>query len=76
MEQVKAISIKEPSIELCKLLKLGNMVNSGGEAKILIGEGRVTVNNAVETRKGKQIVPGDTVECNGKKIRVTEATKE
>ncbi len=75
MEQVKEISIKEPSIELCKLLKLGDLVNSGGQAKALIVEGRVRVNGVVETRKGKQIVSGDVVECAGKKISVTTSPR-
>ena len=70
MEDVKEIRISEKTIELCKLLKLGNMVNSGGQAKTLIAEGRVTVNGAVETRKGKQIVAGDVIELEGNKFRV------
>ena len=62
--------IEEP-IELYKILKFENIVNSGGEAKFVISEGRVMVNGAVETRKRKKILAGDVVEFGEEKIRVT-----
>ena len=52
-------------IELDQFLKLAQVVSSGGEAKRLIQSGAVTVNGAVETRRGKKLHPGDTVEVNG-----------
>ena len=62
--------ISEEPIELYKILKFNNMVDSGGEAKYVISEGRVTVNGQVETRKRKKIVSGDVIEFQEKKIRV------
>lgn len=61
--------LKEP-IELCNLLKFGNLVDSGGEAKRVISEGQVRVNGMVETRKRKKIISGDIVEFGKEKIRV------
>ena len=58
-------------IELYKVLKMENWVGSGGEAKFVIAEGLVLVNNAVETRKRKKIYAGDTVEFDGRRIRIT-----
>ena len=39
----------EAGIRLGQLLKLAALVDSGGEAKQVLAEGRVTVNGAVET---------------------------
>jgi len=57
-------------IELCKLLKIANMVDGGGEAKIMISEGNVLVNNEVTVQKRKKIRHGDIIEYNGTIIKV------
>lgn len=48
-------------IELNKLLKLLRIVNSGGEANIIIENKDVLVNNVVETQKRKKLRLGDIV---------------
>jgi len=48
---MRELEIKEEPIELYKILKFENMVNSGGEAKYVISQGQVMVNGEVETRK-------------------------
>ena len=54
-------------VELKQLLKLTDLVSSGGEAKVIIGEGHVRVDGDVELRKackiraGQQVQFGDTV---------------
>ncbi len=68
---MREFEISEEPIALYKILKFGNMVNSGGEAKFLISEGQVIVNGKVETRKRKKIFSGDVVEFREEKIRVT-----
>jgi ribosome-associated protein len=62
--------ITSEPIELYKILKIVNMVNSGGEAKYLISGGSVVVNGKVETRKRKKIFSGDVVEFGEEKIHV------
>ena len=62
--------ISEEPIELYKILKFENLVNSGGEAKFVISEGLVIVNGKVETRKRKKIFSGDIVEYGEDKICV------
>ena len=52
---------KEP-VELYKILKFEGLVSTGGEAKMVIAEGMVTVNGEVETRKRKKMVAGDVIE--------------
>lgn len=68
---MNVVEIREEPIELYKLLKLANMAVSGGEAKMLIGEGLVKVNGVVETRKRKKIVAGDIIEFHHEKVQVS-----
>ena len=56
------ITIESDYIKLDSLLKLANLVMSGGEAKLLIMEGLVRVNGEVETRRGRKLYSGDRVE--------------
>ncbi len=48
-------------VELNKLMKILNWVESGGQANTLITEGEVKVNGVVETRKRKKLYRGDRV---------------
>ena len=56
---MEKISITTEYIKLESLLKLANLVGSGGEAKLLIQEGEAKVNGAVCTQRGKKLRPGD-----------------
>ena len=51
-------------VELYKVLKFEGLVGSGGEAKLVIGNGLVRLNGQVETRKRKKVVAGDVMEFN------------
>ena len=55
-------TISDEYIELYKLLKVLDLVDSGAEAKLIISEGYVKRNAEVETRKRAKIYPGDTIE--------------
>ena len=68
MSEHSIIDICVEPIELCKLLKIADMVGGGGEAKTMISEGNVLVNNEVVVQKRKKIRNGDIVEYNGKII--------
>ena len=68
---LKTIRIEKAPGELYKILKFKNLVQSGGEAKYVISQGRVCVNGAIETRKRKKIVSGDVIEFEGQTYRVT-----
>ncbi|WP_427385624.1 RNA-binding S4 domain-containing protein [Janibacter sp. G56] len=57
-------------IRLGQLLKLAGLVEDGAMARSLIELGEVTVDGAVETRRGAQIRPGTVVELAGEQIRV------
>jgi len=70
MSERPIVDICVEPIELCKLLKIANMVGGGGEAKIVISEGYVLVNNEVECQKRKKIRHGDIIEFNGTVVEV------
>ena len=56
-----SVSITTEYIKLDALLKLADAVSSGGEAKIIIQEGGVSVNGMVCTQRGKKLRSGDVV---------------
>ncbi len=57
--------LKDDNIKLDQYLKFVGMVQTGGEAKLLIQEGEVTVNGKIETRRGRKLVAGDRVSLFG-----------
>ena len=67
------ITLREEFIKLCQALKAANLVGSGLEAKIMIQQGKVKVNGAVETQRGKKLYDGDTVTFNEEQILIKKA---
>lgn len=63
----------EEFIELYKILKVEAMVGGGGEAKFVIGEGMVTVDGVVETRKRKKVRAGEVVSFNDTSVKIVAA---
>ena len=61
------IQIDRYPIRLGQFLKLADITSDGIEAKLLITEGRIQVNDTVETRRGRQLVLGDTVTFGGQR---------
>lgn len=57
-------------IELCNLLKLTGVVDSGGAGKALVAEGVVSVDGEIELRKTAKIRAGQLVELGDIEIRV------
>jgi ribosome-associated protein len=57
-------------IELNSLLKVMGLCDSGGKAKVVIAEGRVTVDGTVELRKRCKIRKGQIIEYEGHKITI------
>ena len=55
------VKIKTEFIKLQDLLKFAGAVETGGDAKLIIQEGRVTVNGEVCEMRGKKLRPGDRV---------------
>ncbi|HYZ30303.1 MAG TPA: RNA-binding S4 domain-containing protein [Thermoleophilaceae bacterium] len=57
----REIPIRGDAIRLGQLLKLADVVDSGGEARDLLEHEEVLVNGERETRRGRQLHPGDVV---------------
>jgi ribosome-associated protein len=57
-------------IRLGQLLKLADVVDSGGELKALLAEAEILVNGEPENRRGRQLHPGDVVTVAGDELRV------
>lgn len=70
MNTIEFIITKGDYITLQDVLKFENLVSSGGEAKTIISEGLVKVNGNTETRRGKKLYDGDTVEFAENRIEV------
>ncbi|AGH82189.1 hypothetical protein PCNPT3_11265 [Psychromonas sp. CNPT3] len=64
------VEIREEPVALYKILKLGNLVSGGGEAKQIISEGYVSLNGEVETRKRKKVYAGDMVYFNEQYLQI------
>lgn len=67
----RTVAIRDDSIRLGQLLKLADLVDDGSEAKEAIAAGLVQVNDEVETRRGRQLVAGDTVTVGGQTVGIT-----
>jgi len=59
-------------IKLDQFLKFVGVVQTGGEAKLLIQDGMVKVNGSIETRRGRKLVVGDRVSVLGESYQVEE----
>jgi ribosome-associated protein len=57
-------------IKLDQFLKLAQFAETGGQAKHLIQSGLVQVNGNVETRRGRKLYHGDTVQIDEELVQV------
>jgi ribosome-associated protein len=67
---MRDVAIRGDMIRLGQLLKLADVVASGGELKLLLAGTEVLVNGKPETRRGRQLHPGDVVAVAGDELRV------
>lgn len=70
---METIVITTEFIKLQDLLKFGNYVSTGGEAKQRILDGEAMVNGEVCLMRGKKIRPGDIVDFDGARFTVAYA---
>ena len=59
-----------PGTTLGRALKAAGLVGTGGEAKVLIQAGEVSVNGEVETRRGRRLEEGDVVEVGDGRLEI------
>lgn len=67
MEIIKLI---DEYIKLGQALKAANLVEDGVEAKLVIQDGLVKVNNEVDIRRGRKLYDGDVVSFDGQELRI------
>jgi ribosome-associated protein len=65
------VPIRDETIRLGQFLKLAGLIDSGADAKAVIADGLVIVNDTVERRRGRQLRSGDVVEFGGRRARVS-----
>lgn len=70
---MEKIAITSEFIKLDAFLKLSGLCETGGEAKLCVEDGLVSVNGETCTQRGKKLRPGDTVELDGEAFEVDRA---
>ncbi|NCB38903.1 MAG: RNA-binding S4 domain-containing protein [Erysipelotrichia bacterium] len=69
-KQTQTFELTEDFIELIKLIKFMGLSETGGQAKLLVENGVVTVDGEVESRKRRKIRKGMVVVVNGETVKV------
>ena len=64
------VPIRGDMIRLGQLLKLADVVGGGGELKTFLDQQPVLVNGEPDSRRGRQLHPGDSVVVAGLELRV------
>ncbi len=64
---------KTAALRLDQFLKVHAIAATGGQAKLLIQAGEVTVNGQIETRRRRKLVAGDVVEVGGQRWPVDDS---
>lgn len=67
---MEIIKLRDEYIKLGQALKAAGLVESGVDAKFVIEDGLVKVNDAVEYQRGKRLRDGDVVSFQGETIKI------
>ncbi len=71
---MRDVEVRAGGIDLGQLLKFAGLVDTGGEAKVLLTAEQVQVNGEIDTRRGRTLRAGDVITIPGADpIRVVEA---
>jgi ribosome-associated protein len=73
---IQEVEIYTETITLGQFLKWAGLVETGQQAKSVIQEGEVKLNGVVETRRGKQLQPGDIIEIDNLALVVVQGEQE
>ena len=64
------------AVRLDQFLKFQSIVDSGGQAKVVIQNGDVLVNGEQETRRRRKLTSGDVIHFNGNDYLFEEPTQD
>ena len=68
---MRAIEVRDDGIRLGQFLKLAGLAGTGADARVLLDLGEVEVNGEPESRRGRQLRPGDVVSVGEEQVRVS-----
>ena len=68
---IDEVPIRGDMIRLGQLLKLSGFAEDGAHAKEILATEQVRVNGELESRRGRQLVPGDRVHVADRTLVVT-----
>ena len=68
---MKEIKIYTEYVTLGQFLKLADIIQTGGEAKLFLSENRIIINGEEDDRRGRKLREGDVVEVLGKSYKIT-----
>lgn len=70
---MRDIAVRDDGIRLGQFLKLSGLADTGADARVLLDLGEVEVNGEAESRRGRQLRPGDVVAVGDEQVRVSLA---
>ncbi|MBQ6783504.1 MAG: S4 domain-containing protein YaaA [Acholeplasmatales bacterium] len=65
---MKPLKITTPYITLQQLLKIEDIISSGGEAKFYLAENPILVNGELENRRGRKLYPKDVIKVDNQEF--------
>jgi ribosome-associated protein len=74
---MRDVPVRDGAIALGQLLQFAGIVDTGGQAKLLLVSDEVLVNDVPESRRGRKLQEGDVVEVTGHEpMRIARAHDE
>ncbi len=70
---LRDVVVSTEGLRLGQLLKLAGLADTGSQARQLVQDGAVTVNDEVELRRGRQLADGDVVAVADGAVRIVAA---
>ncbi|MDT7536636.1 MAG: ribosome-associated protein [Actinomycetota bacterium] len=68
---MREVDVRDDGIRLGQFLKLAGLADTGADARVLLDLGEVEVNGEAESRRGRQLRPGDVVSVGDEQVRVS-----
>ena len=67
---MEEILINTPYVTLGQFLKLADIIQSGGEAKLYLANNKVLINGEEDNRRGRKLKDGDVIKIKEKTYRI------
>jgi ribosome-associated protein len=68
---MREVDVRDDGIRLGQFLKLAGLADTGADARVLLDLGEVEVNGEAESRRGRQLRPGDVISVGEEQVRVS-----